>query len=135
EAEPVGRREYHEHLFRKVEELELSVRAANCLKTASIRTVADLVQKTESDLLKTKNVGKKSLNEIKAILGAMDLSLGMRLDPEELERLRPHPERTIESWRFARPPRAPVVARNARERPPPRSPPAALHRGRTQGHL
>ncbi len=97
EAEPAGRREYHEHLFRKVEELELSVRAANCLKTASIRTVADLVQKTESDLLKTKNFGKKSLNEIKAILGALDLSLGMRLDPEELERLRAHHERTIET--------------------------------------
>src|SRR5712692_6482871 len=87
-AEPVVRTEVNEHLFRNVDELELSVRASNCLKTANIRTIADLVQKTESELLKTKNFGKKSLNEIKTILGEMGLSLGMRLDPEELERLR-----------------------------------------------
>ena len=80
--------ELNEHLFRNVDELELSVRASNCLKTANIRTIADLVQKTESELLKTKNFGKKSLNEIKTILGEMGLSLGIRLDPEELERLR-----------------------------------------------
>src|SRR5438046_8088922 len=77
-----------ENLFRNVDELELSVRASNCLKTANIRTIADLVQKTEAELLKTKNFGKKSLNEIKTILGEMGLSLGMRLDPEALERLR-----------------------------------------------
>jgi len=80
-----------------VDELELSVRASNCLKTASIRTIADLVQTTESELLKTKNFGKKSLNEIKTILGGMGLSLGMRLDLEELERLRAHDEPTIAS--------------------------------------
>jgi len=96
-AAPVVRREFTEHLFRNVEELELSVRASNCLKTAHIRTIADLVQKTESELLKTKNFGKKSLNEIKTILGEMGLSLGIRLDPEELERLRAHHERTIET--------------------------------------
>ncbi len=67
-AAPVVRREVNEHLFRNVEELELSVRASNCLKTAHIQTIAELVQKTESDLLKTKNFGKKSLNEIKTIL-------------------------------------------------------------------
>jgi len=89
--------ELNEHLFRNVDELELSVRASNCLKTASIRTIADLVQKTESELLKTKNFGKKSLNEIKTILGEMGLSLGMRLDPEELERLRTQYERSFES--------------------------------------
>jgi DNA-directed RNA polymerase subunit alpha len=96
-AEPVVRSEVNEHLFRNVDELELSVRASNCLKTANIRTIADLVHKTESELLKTKNFGKKSLNEIKTILGEMGLSLGMRLDPEELERLRAHYERSIET--------------------------------------
>jgi DNA-directed RNA polymerase subunit alpha len=96
-AEPPARSEVNEHLFRNVDELELSVRASNCLKTANIRTIADLVQKTESELLKTKNFGKKSLNEIKTILGEMGLSLGMRLDPEELERLRAHYERSFET--------------------------------------
>jgi DNA-directed RNA polymerase subunit alpha len=96
-AEPAPRSEVNEHLFRNVDELELSVRASNCLKTANIRTIADLVQKTESELLKTKNFGKKSLNEIKTILGEMGLSLGMRLDPEELERLRAHYERSFET--------------------------------------
>jgi DNA-directed RNA polymerase subunit alpha len=96
-GEPVVRSEVNEHLFRNVDELELSVRASNCLKTANIRTIADLVQKTESELLKTKNFGKKSLNEIKTILGEMGLSLGMRLDPEELERLRAHYERAYET--------------------------------------
>jgi DNA-directed RNA polymerase subunit alpha len=84
-------------LFRNVEELELSVRASNCFKAANIRTIADLVPKTEAELLKTKNFGKKSLNEIKTILGAMGLSLGMRLDPEELERLRAQHERAGEA--------------------------------------
>jgi DNA-directed RNA polymerase subunit alpha len=85
-----------EKLFRNVEELELSVRASNCFKAANIRTIADLVPKTEAELLKTKNFGKKSLNEIKTILGAMGLSLGMRLDAEELERLRVQYERAGE---------------------------------------
>ncbi len=56
------------NLFRSVNELELSVRAANCLKNANIKTIADLVQKTETEMLRTKNFGKKSLNEIKEIL-------------------------------------------------------------------
>jgi DNA-directed RNA polymerase subunit alpha len=86
----------NENLFRTVDELELSVRASNCLKTANIRTIADLVQKTEAELLKTKNFGKKSLNEIKTILNEMGLHLGMRLEPEELERLRSQYERTFE---------------------------------------
>ena len=90
------RAELNENLFRNVDELELSVRASNCLKTANIRTIADLVQKTEAELLKTKNFGKKSLNEIKTILGEMGLSLGMRLDPDELERLRSQYERAYE---------------------------------------
>jgi DNA-directed RNA polymerase subunit alpha len=91
------RAELNENLFRNVDELELSVRASNCLKTANIRTIADLVQKTEPELLKTKNFGKKSLNEIKTILAEMGLSLGMRLDPEELDRLRSQYERTYEA--------------------------------------
>src|SRR2546421_175791 len=91
------RTELNENLFRNVDELELSVRASNCLKTANIRTIADLVQKTEAELLKTKNFGKKSLNEIKTILGEMGLSLGMKLDPEELERLRSQYERAYET--------------------------------------
>ena len=70
----------NEHLDRSVEELELSVRSYNCLKNANIRTLRELVQKTEGDMLKTKNFGRKSLNEIKDILGTMGLSLGMRLD-------------------------------------------------------
>src|SRR5437867_3344531 len=91
------RTELNENLFRNVDELELSVRASNCLKTANIRTIADLVQKSEAELLKTKNFGTKSLNEIKTILGEMSLSLGMRLDPEELERLRSQYERAYEA--------------------------------------
>jgi DNA-directed RNA polymerase subunit alpha len=95
--ELLPRPELNENLFRNVDELELSVRASNCLKTANIRTIADLVQKTESELLKTKNFGKKSLNEIKTILGEMGLHLGMRLDPEELDRLRSQYERSYEA--------------------------------------
>jgi DNA-directed RNA polymerase subunit alpha len=72
--------EINKNLLRSVNELELSVRAANCLKNASIKTIADLVQKTEADMLRTKNFGKKSLNEIKEILSEMGLSLGMKLD-------------------------------------------------------
>jgi DNA-directed RNA polymerase subunit alpha len=75
-----SQREVNKHLFRSVNELELSVRAANCLKNANIKTIADLVQKTEGEMLKTKNFGKKSLNEIKEILSEMGLSLGAKLD-------------------------------------------------------
>jgi DNA-directed RNA polymerase subunit alpha len=70
----------NEHLDKSVEELELSVRSYNCLKNANIRTIRELVQKTEPEMLKTKNFGRKSLNEIKDILASMGLSLGMRLD-------------------------------------------------------
>jgi DNA-directed RNA polymerase subunit alpha len=70
----------NEHLDKSVEELELSVRSYNCLKNANIRTIRELVQKSEGEMLKTKNFGRKSLNEIKEILGTMGLSLGMRLD-------------------------------------------------------
>ena len=70
----------NEHLDKSVEELELSVRSYNCLKNANIRTIRELVQKTEGDMLKTKNFGRKSLNEIKEILATMGLGLGMRLD-------------------------------------------------------
>jgi DNA-directed RNA polymerase subunit alpha len=70
----------NENLDRSVEELELSVRSYNCLKNANITTIRELVQKTEQDMLKTKNFGRKSLNEIKEILGVMGLGLGMKLD-------------------------------------------------------
>jgi DNA-directed RNA polymerase subunit alpha len=70
----------NEHLDKSVEELELSVRSYNCLKNANIRTIRELVQKTESEMLRTKNFGRKSLNEIKEILAGMGLSLGMKLD-------------------------------------------------------
>src|SRR5262249_45885946 len=71
-----------EQLNRSVEELELSVRSYNCLKNANIQTIGELVQKTEAEMLRTKNFGRKSLNEIKEILGGMGLSLGMKLDAQ-----------------------------------------------------
>ena len=67
-------------LGKSVDEMELSVRSYNCLKNANIRTIGELVQKTEAEMLKTKNFGRKSLNEIKEILSGMGLSLGMKLD-------------------------------------------------------
>jgi len=70
----------NEHLFKSVDELELSVRSANCLQSANIKTIADLVQRTEQEMLKTKNFGRKSLNEIKDVLAEMGLQLGMKLD-------------------------------------------------------
>lgn len=72
--------EVNKNLSRSVNELELSVRAANCLKNANIKTIADLVQKSEGEMLRTKNFGKKSLNEIKEILSEMGLSLGTKVD-------------------------------------------------------
>jgi DNA-directed RNA polymerase subunit alpha len=69
-----------EQLNRSVEELELSVRSYNCLKNANIQTIGELVQKTEAEMLRTKNFGRKSLNEIKEILGTIGLSLGMKID-------------------------------------------------------
>lgn len=77
---------FNENLLKSVEELEFSVRAYNCLKNANIRTIADLVQKTEHEILKTKNFGRKSLNEIKEILYSMGLHLGMRVDIDALNR-------------------------------------------------
>jgi DNA-directed RNA polymerase subunit alpha len=73
-------RDYNENLYRSVEELELSVRSANCLKNAEINKIYQLVQKTENEMLKTKNFGRKSLNEIKEVLAEMGLSLGMKLE-------------------------------------------------------
>ena len=73
-----------ENLMKSVDELELSVRASNCLKNAQIKTIAELVQKTDHEMLKTKNFGRKSLNEIKDLLHSMGLRLGMRLDLEAM---------------------------------------------------
>jgi len=79
--------QFNENLYRSVEELELSVRSANCLKNADINKIYQLVSKTEAEMLKTKNFGRKSLNEIKEVLSEMGLSLGMKLEgftpPEE----------------------------------------------------
>lgn len=79
--------DFNENLYRSVEELELSVRSANCLKNADIHKIYQLVSKTEAEMLKTKNFGRKSLNEIKDVLSEMGLGLGMKLDgfdpPEE----------------------------------------------------
>ena len=79
--------QFNDNLYRSVEELELSVRSANCLKNADILKIYQLVSKTEAEMLKTKNFGRKSLNEIKDVLSEMGLSLGMRLEgfvpPEE----------------------------------------------------
>jgi DNA-directed RNA polymerase subunit alpha len=79
----------NDNLFRSVDELELSVRSANCLKNANIRLIGELVQKTEAEMLKTKNFGRKSLNEIKEILAEMGLALGMKVETfpsrEEIE--------------------------------------------------
>lgn len=78
----------NKNLDRTVEDLELSVRSANCLKNADINYIGQLVQKTEAEMLKTKNFGRKSLNEIKQLLGEMDLSLGLKIEgwevPEEV---------------------------------------------------
>jgi DNA-directed RNA polymerase subunit alpha len=80
EISDADREATYERLGKSVDELELSVRSYNCLKNANIRTIGELVQKTEADMLKTKNFGRKSLNEIKEILSGMGLSLGMKLD-------------------------------------------------------
>jgi DNA-directed RNA polymerase subunit alpha len=77
----------NDNLLKSVEELELSVRSYNCLKNANIRTIAELVQKSEQEMLRTKNFGRKSLNEIKEIILGMGLHFNMRIDPEELEKL------------------------------------------------
>ena len=81
---------FNENLLKKVDELELSVRSANCLKNENIFYLGDLVQRTEADMLRTPNFGRKSLNEIKALLASMDLSFGMSISnwpPENLDEL------------------------------------------------
>jgi len=89
----------NEHLFRSVDELELSVRSSNCLQNADIRYLGELVQRTEQEMLKTKNFGRKSLNEIKEVLGEFGLRLGMRVPAlpsrEELDQRRLQRERDL----------------------------------------
>jgi DNA-directed RNA polymerase subunit alpha len=85
QPEPVAQKSlpaYNEHLDKSIDELELSVRSYNCLKNSDIKTIRDLVQKKESEMLKTKNFGRKSLNEIKDILTSMGLGLGMQFDDQ-----------------------------------------------------
>lgn len=79
EERPETEQEYNENLFKRVDELELSVRSQNCLQNAGIEFIYQLVERTEAEMLKTKNFGRKSLNEIKEILGDLGLSLGMKL--------------------------------------------------------
>ncbi|MCB0384280.1 MAG: DNA-directed RNA polymerase subunit alpha [Bdellovibrionales bacterium] len=80
EEEEAQSTQLNDNLFRSVDDLELSVRSANCLKNANIRYIGELVCKTEAEMLKTKNFGRKSLNEIKEILSSMGLGLGMKID-------------------------------------------------------
>ncbi len=87
---------FNENLNRRVEELELSVRSANCLQSASIHFIGELCQKTEAEMLRTKNFGRKSLNEIKEILSEMGLSLGMKLDSWVLPKEDEKPKEEIE---------------------------------------
>jgi DNA-directed RNA polymerase subunit alpha len=93
EFEPTEESEkLNENLYRSVDELELSVRSANCLKNAGIKLIGELVSRSEAEMLKTQNFGRKSLNEIKDILAEMGLTLGMKIDgfpdPEVLRRIR-----------------------------------------------
>ena len=92
DEEPEDRPSLNENLFKTVDSLELSVRAANCLENANIKYLGELVTRTEAEMLKTKNFGRKSLNEIKETLGALGLSLGMTIDNlpprKDLERMR-----------------------------------------------
>ncbi|RIL11411.1 MAG: DNA-directed RNA polymerase subunit alpha [Proteobacteria bacterium] len=86
----------NENLYRRIDEIELSVRSANCLENADIKYIGELVQKSEAEMLRTKNFGRKSLNEIKEILSEMGLSLGMKLDNfparKDLEQMRERTE-------------------------------------------
>ena len=84
-ASASGSASFNENLLKNVDELELSVRASNCLKNANIKTISELVQKSEYEMLKTKNFGRKSLNEIKEILHSMGLHLGMRIDTDAVK--------------------------------------------------
>jgi DNA-directed RNA polymerase subunit alpha len=85
----------NQNLFRPVSELELSVRSANCLKNANITYIGELVQKTEAEMLKKKNFGRKSLNEIKGILEEMGLSLGMKLDNFRVPKKQDQPDESV----------------------------------------
>ncbi|NRA43411.1 MAG: DNA-directed RNA polymerase subunit alpha [Oligoflexales bacterium] len=87
----------NEHLFKTVDALELSVRAANCLENANIKYIGELVTKTEADMLKTKNFGRKSLNEIKDILVEMGLSLGMKIEGFDPSMLRQNEDESVEN--------------------------------------
>ncbi|MGN0919317.1 MAG: DNA-directed RNA polymerase subunit alpha C-terminal domain-containing protein, partial [Alphaproteobacteria bacterium] len=81
---------FNQNLLRKVDDMELSVRSANCLKNDNLRFIGDLVQKTEAEMLRTPNFGRKSLNEIKELLAVYDLHLGMQVEnwpPKNLEEL------------------------------------------------
>ena len=89
-AEESDANQLNRYLLKKVDELELSVRSANCLKNDNIIYIGDLVQKTEAEMLRTPNFGRKSLNEIKEVLASMGLRLGMDIPgwpPENIEEM------------------------------------------------
>jgi DNA-directed RNA polymerase subunit alpha len=86
EEEEVEDKEFLDMIHKPISELELSVRSANCLEAANIKTIGELIQKTEGQMLKYKNFGKKSLNEINAILTGMNLHLGMNIEDSSLNK-------------------------------------------------
>lgn len=96
ETEKEARPQLNDNLFKTVDSLELSVRAANCLENANIKFIGELVTKTEAEMLKTKNFGRKSLNEIKDILAEMGLSLGMKIEGFDPSMLRQREKDTNE---------------------------------------
>jgi DNA-directed RNA polymerase subunit alpha len=124
---PKAEEKLNENLFRSVDELELSVRSANCLQQANIKSIGDLVQKSEAEMLKTKNFGRKSLKEIKEILAEMGLSLGMKLEnwpPKAAATQAPAPSAPAPAVALPPPPPpppapAPTVAAPAPAAPPP----------------
>ncbi len=124
---PKTEEKLNENLFRSVDELELSVRSANCLQQANIKSIGDLVQKSEAEMLKTKNFGRKSLKEIKEILAEMGLSLGMKLEnwpPKSAGAPAPAPAAAPPA--VASPPPAPPVAAPAPAAPAPVQPPKPI---------
>ena len=92
----VEKEKMYTNLMKSVDDLELSVRSQNCLKNVNIKTIGELVQKTEAEMLKTKNFGRKSLNEIKEILTSMGLTLGMKLEEWPPKEPLPKKEETTE---------------------------------------
>ncbi|PIX87605.1 MAG: DNA-directed RNA polymerase subunit alpha, partial [Nitrospirae bacterium CG_4_10_14_3_um_filter_44_29] len=86
---------FNPNLLKNVNELELSIRAYNCMRNADVKIIADLVERTEAEMLKTKNFGRKSLNEIKEMLQNMGLNFGMKVDRDVLNKRLPSQSRSV----------------------------------------